>query len=341
MTIKMLVFDYRDSEKNFFGTHELENFEITFYNDSLTEETIKFLPEELLDSTSVISVFVNSQVTKNVIKAFKNLRIISTRSTGIDHIDKSSAEEKNISVINVEAYGTKSVAQFTIGLILTLVRNIIPASRFFLDGNIDCRDFIGRDLSELTLGIVGTGNIGFAVYKVAKAFGMKVLAYDLVQRQELKTNGHDIEYVDFNTLLKKSDIITLHLPYTGDNYHMFSTGQFKLMKKTAYLINASRGELVCMKDLYDAVSEGIIKGAALDVVTCEDVSFRCENFAKMVNNNLKCVEETKILRDLAKLDNVIITPHIAYDTKDAIDYILNQTFIAISDIVKGGNSYRI
>ena len=201
MTIKMLVFDYRDSEKNFFGTHELENFEITFYNDSLTEETIKFLPEELLDSTSVISVFVNSQVTKNVINAFKNLRIISTRSTGIDHIDKSSAEEKNISVINVEAYGAKSVAQFTIGLILTLVRNIIPASRFFLDGNIDCRDFIGRDLSELTLGIVGTGNIGFAVYKVAKAFGMKVLAYDLVQRQELKTNGHDIEYVDFNTLL--------------------------------------------------------------------------------------------------------------------------------------------
>ena len=341
MTIKMLVFDYRDSEKNFFGTHELENFEITFYNDSLTEETIKFLPEELLDSTSVISVFVNSQVTKNVIKAFKNLRIISTRSTGIDHIDKSSAEEKNISVINVEAYGTKSVAQFTIGIILTLVRNIIHGSRFFLDGNIDCRDFIGRDLSELTLGIVGTGNIGFAVYKVAKAFGMKVLAYDLVQRQELKTNGHDIEYVDFNTLLKRSDIITLHLPYTVDNYHMFSAGLFKLMKKTAFLINASRGELVCMKDLYDAVSEGIIKGAALDVVTCEDVSFRCENFAKMVNNNLKCVEETKMLRDLAKLDNVIITPHIAYDTKDAIDYILNQTFIAISDIVKGGNSYRI
>ncbi len=341
MTIKMLVFDYRDSEKNFFGTHELENFEITFYNDSLTEETIKFLPEELLDSTSVISVFVNSQVTKNVINAFKNLRIISTRSTGIDHIDKSTADEKNISVINVEAYGAKSVAQFTIGLILALVRNIIPASRFFLDGNIDCRDFIGRDLSELTLGIVGTGNIGFAVYKVAKAFGMKVLAYDLVQRQELKTNGHDIEYVDFNTLLKKSDIITLHLPYTGDNYHMFSAGQFKLMKKSAYLVNASRGELVCMKDLYEALCEGIIKGAALDVVTCEDISFRCENFAKMVNNNLKCVEETKILRDLAKLDNVIITPHIAYDTKDVIDYILNQTFIAISDIVKGGNSYRI
>ena len=100
MTIKMLVFDYRDSEKNFFGTHELENFEITFYIDSLTEETIKFLPEEFLDSTSVISVFVNSQVTKNVIKAFKNLRIISTRSTGIDHIDKSSAEEKNISLFS-------------------------------------------------------------------------------------------------------------------------------------------------------------------------------------------------------------------------------------------------
>ena len=93
--------------------------------------------------------------------------------------------------------------------------------------------------------------------------------------------------------------------------------------------------------MIEAIENGKLAGAALDVVTCEDVSFRCENFAKMVNNNLKCVEETKILRDLAKLDNVIITPHIAYDTKDAIDYILNQTFIAISDIVKGGNSYRI
>lgn len=341
MAIKTLVFDYRDEEKEFFGTHELENFEITFYSNSLNDETVKEIPQEILDSTSVISVFVNSDVNENVINSFKNLRIISTRSTGIDHIDKQTADEKNIAVINVERYGTKSVAQYTFGLILALIRKIIPASNYFLSGEKNLSEnFTGRDLSTLTLGVVGTGNIGIAVCRLAGAFGMKILAYDLIEKQEA-VNNFNITYTGLNTLLKESDIITLHLPYTKDSYRMFSSEQFKLMKSSAYLVNTSRKEIVNTKDLYEAVSKGLIAGTALDVVFCKDKNFDCGNLSTQAYENLQCFEEEQILKELAKLPDVIITPHIAYDTQDAVDYILEVTFIAISDCIKGGNSYRI
>lgn len=340
MALKMLVFDYRESEKEFFGTHELDNFDISFYSESLNDETITQIPQEHLDSTCIISVFVDSEVTENVINSFKNLRIISTRSTGVDHINQKAANAKNIAVVNVEAYGSKSVAQYTIALILLLVRHIIPASEFVSGGEFSCEDFLGRDLSKLTLGVVGTGNIGVAVCKIANTFGMKVIAYDIVEKQEL-TTMYNIHYVDLNTLLKESDIITIHIPYTGENFHMFSSEQFSLMKKCAYFINTSRGEIVSTKALYDAISNGIIKGAALDVVMCEDLSFRCNQMSQKMKNTLECFEEAKLVKELAKLPNVIITPHIAYETQDAIDYILRNTFIAISDIIKGGNSYRV
>ena len=169
---------------------------------------------------------------------------------------------------------------------------------------------------------------------------MKVLAYDIAERKEL-TEKYEIQYVDFNTLLRNADIVSIHIPYTGENKDMFGFEQFSIMKNTAYLINTSRGEIVNIKDLYNAVTKGAIKGAALDVVTCEYFNFKCSNLSHTLYNNLNCVEEAKILREFVKHPDVIITPHIAYETQDAIDYILEVTFIAISDIIKGGNSYRV
>lgn len=341
MAVKLLVFDFRESEKDFFRSHDLENFEITFFTESLNSETVKNLSQELLDNTPVISVFVDSEVTEDVINSFKNLRIISTRSTGVDHINQKAAAAKNISVVNVEGYGARSVAQFTIGLILALVRQIIPASNFLKSDRRTCRSFIGRDVSKFTIGVVGTGNIGIAVAKLALAFGMKVLVYDINERKDL-TEKYNVKYVDFNELLKEADVVSIHVPYTGENKDMFAFEQFSIMKNTAYLVNTSRGEIVNIKDLYNAVSKGAIKGAALDVVTCEYENFGCANLAhKEFYDNFDCVEEAKIMAELTKNQNVIITPHIAYETQDAIDYILEVTFIAISDIIKGGNSYRV
>lgn len=340
MAIKLLVFDFRESEKDFFRSHELENFDITFFTESLNEETVKNLSSELLDNTSVISVFVDSEVTENVINSFKNLRIISTRSTGVDHINKRSADAKNIAVVNVEGYGARPVAQYTIGLILALVRKIIPASEYLKSENRVCQNFVGRDISKFTIGIIGTGSIGIAVAKLASAFGMKILAYDISEKREF-AEKYNVEYTDFNTLLREADIVTIHIPYTGENKDMFAFEQFSIMKNTAYLINTSRGEIVNIKDLYSAVTKGAIKGTALDVVTCEYFNFKCSNLTQTLYNNFECVEESKILTELTKNPNVIVTPHIAYETQDAIDYILEVTFIAISDIIKGGNSYRV
>lgn len=340
MSIKMLVFDFRDSEHEFFRGRDLENFDITFYGESLNEETVKQLPQEDLDNAAVISVFINSEMTEEVINSFKNLRIISTRSTGVDHINRLAVQAKNIAVVNVEGYGSRSVAQYTMGLAIALVRHIIPAVKSVADKKSGCDDFVGRDLSKLTMGVVGTGAIGVAVCKLAQAFGMRILAYDIIERQEL-TSTTNVKYVDFNTLLRDSDIVTLHLPYTGDNLNMFSAEQFSIMKNTSYFINTSRGELVNTKELYNAVSKGAIQGAALDVVTCESASFNCNRLAKKINATFECIEEAKFVEELVKLPQVIITPHIAYETQDAIDHILDITFIAILDCIKGGHSYRV
>lgn len=340
MAVKMIVFDFRDSEKDFFRSHELENFDISFFKESLNDTTIKNLTQDALDNTAIISVFIDSEITESIINSFKNLRIISTRSTGIDHINKRAVEEKNIAVVNVEGYGARSVAQYTMGLILALVRQIIPAADYMKMKEKPCVNFIGRDISKFTIGVVGTGSIGIAVCKLALSFGMKVLAYDINEKKGL-TEKYNIQYTNFNTLLRESDIVTLHLPYTGENNNMFTNEQFSIMKNTAYLINTSRGEIINIKDLYNAIKKGAIKGAALDVVTCEDYNFKCKKFAQTLHNNFDCVTEAKILAEMIKHPDVIITPHIAYETQDAIDYILEATFIAISDIIKGGNSYRV
>ncbi len=337
MAIKMLIFDFRDSEKKFFEENKFENFDITFFKESLNEDTVNNLTSEQLEQTAVISVFIDSEVTQAVIDKFKNLRTVSTRSTGIDHINHRACVDKNIDVINVGSYGSRSVAQYTVGLMIALIRKIVPASRYVLNKDRACDTFLGRDISKLTIGVVGTGSIGAAVCNLAKAMGMRVLAYDLVHRQELL---EVIEYVDFNTLLKESDVVSLHVPYTGENYHMISAEQFKMMKSEAYLINTSRGEILDTAALYDAIMSGEIAGAGLDVVACETYSFKCNQFASRLGEDMTCMKEAETVVNLAKLQNVIITPHIAYETQDAINYLLEMTFKGVLDCIQGGSKFK-
>lgn len=340
MTVKMLIFDFRDSEKAFFENKKFENFDIKFFKESLNEEFVKTLSADDLEKTTIISVFIDSEVSSDVINAFKNLRIISTRSTGIDHINHRAAMERNIDVINVESYGSKSVAQFTMGLIIALVRKIKSAAEYIINKDNSCESFIGRDLSKLTIGVVGTGAIGASVCRLASAFEMNILAYDLKEKKEL-LNEINMKYTDLNTLVKNSDIITLHLPFTGDNLHMFGAEYFNIMKQNAYFINTSRGELVDIFALYEAVTNKTIAGTALDVVTCEQVTFKCSGFTEKLGADIICLKETQIVQELAVMPNVIITPHIAYETQDAVDYLLEMSFRGISDCIKGGNGYKM
>lgn len=341
MSINMLVFDYRDTENSFFENNELQNFKFKFYKESLTPETVKTIPQDIKDETTVISVFVNSQVTKEVIDEFKNLRIITTRSTGYDHINSTATAEKNIAIINVQNYGATSVAQYTFGLILALVRNIIPAALCIKGIQTSRINFTGRDLSKMSIGVVGTGAIGSAVCKLAEAFNMKILAYDLKMKNEL-VEKCEVEYVDLPILLENSDIVTLHAPYTGENYHMIGKKEIDMMKQNAYLINTSRGELISLEELYNNLINNKLSGAALDVVSCEYVNFRCHDMNKSIGDvPLECVKENDYMLKLAELQNVIITPHIAYDTQDAVNYILQNTIDQIRDIIKSGHVFGV
>lgn len=341
MTIKMLVFDFRESEKEFFKKHEFEHFDITFYTESLNDESVNTLSQEELDNTTVISVFITSSVTENVINKFKNLRIISTRSTGYDNISKKASMAKNIAVINVDTYGSKSVAQYTFTLILALVRKLIPAALYMKNPDGTCSNFVGRDLTKMTLGVIGTGAIGAAVCKIGHCFGMKILAYDINLKQELM-DLIEIEYVSLKDLIKRADVMTVHVPYTGDNYHLISKDEFNDMKDGAYLVNTSRGEIIDTVAAYNALVTGKLSGLALDVVMCEDISFQCDKSARNSSEiSLNCVKEEEVVKKLANMENAIITPHIAYATQDAIDYILEETFDGIRETIKGGNKYRV
>lgn len=341
MAIDMLMFDFREPEKLYFQQHDFDCFNIKFFEESLNEDTIEDIPAEVLENVTVISVFINSDVTENVIKKFKNLRIIATRSTGVDHIDLEYCKKNRIAVTNVVNYGATTVAQYTFALMLSLVRQIIPADLYMRDYQRSNNMFLGRDLCGLTLGVVGTGAIGGSVCHIAHCLGMKVLAYDVNPKEELMSKCAT-KYVDFDELLRSSDVITLHLPYTNDNYHMLAKPQFERMDKKPFIINTSRGELINLPDLKNALSRGLIAGAGLDVLSCESLTFRCDEHCPSLGlDNAECVAELKIVEEIVNWDNVIITPHIAYETQEAVDYILQTSMISIMDYFKGDNTDRV
>lgn len=341
MGIDMLMFDFRKPEEAFFNNYDSGCFNIKFFEESLNEKTVDDMAPEVLENITVISVFISSKVSENVLKRFKNLRIIATRSTGVNHIDLDYCKKNRIAVINVENYGGTTVAQYTFAMILALIRKIIPANLYMRDYKRSDNGFLGRNLDVLTLGVVGTGAIGGSVCRFAHSFGMQVLAYDLLPKEELMIKC-GVRYVEFDELIENSDIITLHAPYTKENYNMLAKPQFERMKKKPYIINTSRGELINLPDLKNALLREMIAGAALDVLTCESLTFRCEEHCPLPGSpNHECIDELKIVNEIINMDNVIITPHIAYETQEAVDFILESSMNAVRDFFKGAHTNRV
>ncbi len=340
MTINMLMFEFREEEKKFFENNNFKDYNISFFTECLNENSVEKLPADLLENTNVISVFVNSNITQNVINKFKNLRIISTRSTAYDHICINSCEDKNIALVNVPQYGETSVAQYTMGLLIALVRNIVTADKITRKHETS-NTLAGRDLQELTLGVIGTGTVGAAVCKLAGMFGLKVIAYDVKIKQEL-IDKYGLNYVTLDELFENSDIITLHIPYCPDNHHIINDKVLANCKQNLYLINTSRREILDLAAVYRYITNGKIKGLAMDIDTCENLSFKCKSLSdKLGNTSLECMEEAIYIDKLQNYDNVIITPHIAYATQEAIDTILAKTMTNIKDTINGDKMCRI
>jgi len=284
----------------------------------------------------IISCFINSQFSKEILDQLPKLKIIATRSTGFDHLDLNVCKAKGVLVANVPGYGSHTVAEYTFGLLICLVRKIYDAyHRVRETGNFDLTGLKGRELFNKTLGVIGTGRIGINVIKIANGFGMKVIAYDKYPNDELEQQL-DFEYISFEELLKQADIITLHVPYNTETNHLLNKNNISLIKTGAYVINTSRGGVIETEALYQALKSGQIAGAALDVLEEEEgVKEEQELLVKgkiAESEKLKTILLNHIFIDL---DNVIVSPHNAFNTEEALESIVAMTIDNIDDYLKG------
>lgn len=318
--MKAAFFEVPEAEKESYFEKNLPGVEVTFFENYLGEDC---LPEE--NDFDVISTFVCSNVTPKVINHFPNLKHIAVRATGFDNIDTIFARGKNISVSNVPSYGSHTVAEFAFGLILSLARHIPQATyRLKVSSQFSFEGFRGIDLNGKTLGVLGTGKIGANVIKIAKGFNMKVIASDVHQSQEL-VNSLGFTYVPLEELLNTSDIVTIHVPYCQETHYLINKDNIFLMKKGALLVNTSRGAVVETDALFQALTQGHLGGAALDVLESEgELKEEAELLGngKISSDKLKSVLEDHIL---IGLPNVIITPHMAFYTKEAEESIMQTT----------------
>jgi len=302
-----------------------------FYPETINQDNIsKFKDYE------VISCFINSQFTKELIDQLPNLKLIATRSTGFDHIDVNYCKEKGIIVSTVPTYGSHTVAEYTFGLLLCLIRKIDTAYHQVREtGKFNIEGLKGIELFNKTLGVIGTGKIGVNVIKIANGFGMQVLGYDKYPNEEL-AQQLSFEYVPLEKLLQDSDIITLHVPYNSETHHLLNRNNIPLIKQGAYIINTARGGIIETEALYQALKSGRIAGAALDVLEEEgDIKDEQELLLK---NKLISPEELKIalLNHLfIDLNNVLVTPHNAFHTEEALQNIVQTTIDNINGYLKG------
>ncbi|TAL57791.1 MAG: hydroxyacid dehydrogenase [Nanoarchaeota archaeon] len=278
-----------------------------------------------------ISVFVNSRVSKEILQKLPRLKLIATRSTGFDHIDMDYCKKRNIKVCNVPSYGKHTVAEHAFALLLTLSRKMEQAVKSTRAGKFDPSGLTGFDLCGKTIGVIGTGSIGVHSIQIACGFGMNVIAYDAYPNKSLAKN---FKYVSLPKLLSQSDIVTIHLPLLKNTFHLLNKKNLSRMKKGAILINTSRGALVDTDALVDSLKKGNLAGAGLDVLE-EELIMKDEStilYTKFTPRQLRtAVEEHALLQ----MENVIITPHNAFNTKEALARIMSQTIENIKSFQKG------
>lgn len=303
----------------------------------------KLIPERLDETTviteemaqaNVISVFTFSRVSANVLKQFSNLKLIALRSVGFNHVDIDYCKENGIAVVNALGYGNITVAEFAFGLILDVMRKVTRSFVNLKDEHPYADNYMGFELKDATIGIIGTGAIGAESVRIAHGFGMKILAYDIFPKTEL-VEKYGVNYVELDELLKNSDVISIHAPLTKDNFHMINEEKFNLMKKNAVVVNTARGELIDTKALYEALSGERIFGAGLDVLEAENMLIQPDLILDFDYLQDDVIRQTLLNERLLKLHNVVVTPHIAYNSKEANERILNITMNNINSFFEG------
>ena len=279
------------------------------YEPEITPEQIK----EKISSFDIVVVRSRTKITKEMIDRATQCKIIARVGVGLDNIDVDAAKAKNIRVINAVEGAMNAVAELVLGLMLSMAREIPRADREIRNGKWLKKELMGIELSGKYLGIVGLGNIGKRLAKLARGLNMNIIGFDVMPIADDFARDVGLIKADIDTLLSSADFVSFHVPLTNDTNHLVNAKRLSTMKKTAYIINTSRGEIIDEDALYEALKEGKIAGAALDV------------FEK----------EPAVGNKLTTLSNVVSTPHIGAQTKEAQTLAANVIGEKIIMILRG------
>jgi D-lactate dehydrogenase len=324
--MKIAFFEVEDWEREYLKASPLGAHELSFSSDALS-------PRDRDDAAEALSVFIHSRVNGETLASFPNVRLVTTRSTGYDHIDLEACRERGVVACNVPYYGENTVAEHTFGLILALSRKIHMAYLRTTRFDFSLEGLRGFDLKAKTLGVVGAGAIGLHVIRMARGFGMRVLAYD-PRPQHLLAEVLGFEYAPLEALLQEADVITLHAPLRPETHHMINAENIRLIKRGAVLVNTARGGLVETAALVTALDEGILSGAALDVFEGEEL---LGEEARLAEDKITGENVVTLLQNyrLLRRDNVVITPHMAFYSAEAQQRILDTTIANIDSFLHG------
>lgn len=279
------------------------------YEPEISPDQIK----EKISNFDIVVVRSRTKITKEMIDRATQCKIIARVGVGLDNIDVDAAKAKGIRVINAVEGAMNAVAELVLGLMLSLAREIPRADREIRNGNWLKKELMGSELSGKYLGIVGLGNIGKRLAKLARGLNMNIIGFDVMPIADDFARDVGLIKADIDTLLSSADYISFHVPLTETTHHLVNSKRISTMKKTAYIINTSRGEIIDEDALYNALKEGKIAGAALDV------------FEK----------EPAVGNKLATLPNVVCTPHVGAQTKEAQTLAANVIGEKIIMILRG------
>lgn len=325
--MKIVFFELEKWEEDYINSN-LSNYQPVLTSEKLDEITVsKYADAE------IISIFIYTNINKELIDKLPNLKFVATRSMGFDHIDIEYCKQKGIVVSNVPTYGAHTVAEHTFALILAISRKIVSSVEQAKKGDFSSENLQGFDLNGKTLGVVGTGNIGVNVCQLGLSFGMNVFAYSRSQNQDLVAKG--VKYVSLDELLANSDIVTLHLPHTKETEHIINMQNIDKFKKGAILINTARGSLIETQSILEGLEKSIFQAVGLDVLEeevhlKEEREFLSTEYLKNADIKTELINHVLLTRD-----DVIITPHNAFNSREAVEEILATTVLNIKKFIEG------
>lgn len=312
---------------------KLSGHEVVFHDGPLAAEPTLTDPE-----AEVLATFIEGEkIGESVLARFPALKLICTRSTGFDHVDLAACAAKGVAVANVPFYGENTVAEFAFALLLAISRKIIDADeRVRETGTFKFapQELRGFDLAGKTLGVIGCGHIGVHLARMANGFNMKTLVFDTHCDDTLAAKEHFI-YVPLEELLAQSDIISVHVPYNEHTHHLLNQKNMYLIKRGSYLINTARGAVVETDAIIEALRSGILAGAALDVLEEEGELADEAALLTAPHPNEASIRTALENQYLINHPRVIVTPHTAFNTDEAVRRIVDTTISNITTFAAG------